>query len=218
MNDKYYWRIDYKIKFLSDFHIGCGVTLIGGNLMGLQLDEDDLPYLPGTQVRGLIRLGGWFLKDWQQSQFEKLFNSNFRSKEQEKSTWSYTRAHLPVNKGSLYRTLIKQGYNPFDHQSHIKVNSNGIAENLFSFQKSGEIQDQCFIGSLFSVEPRTGIDVAFMLACMRAEDRIGHRRTRGYGKVNWKPEKIYKLQEGKNCDVSQDFNWLDILFKEEDKQ
>lgn len=213
MNDKYYWRIDYKIDFLSDFHIGSGVTLIGGNLMGLQLDEDELPYLPGTQVRGLIRLGGWFLKDWQQSQFGKLFESNFKKGKQKDSTWSYARAHLPYSESFYYRQRLGR---PFSQQSHIKINGNGTAENLFSLQKSGEFREKYFIGSIFSIEPRTQADVAFMLACMRAEDRIGHRRTRGYGKVNWNYTKIMKLKNGENKEETQDFeNWQDILFKKE---
>ncbi|MCK4447128.1 MAG: hypothetical protein KAW56_08600 [Candidatus Marinimicrobia bacterium] len=213
MNDKYYWRIDYKIDFLSDFHIGSGVTLIGGNVIGLQLDEDELPYLPGTQVRGLIRLGGYFLKEWQKSRFESLFNSNFKRPKQKETTWSYTRAHLPYLESFYYRQRLGR---PFSQQSHIKINADGTAENLFSIQKSGEFREKYFIGSLFSIEPRTQADVAFMLACMRVEDRIGHRRTRGYGKVNWNYSKILKLVNGNTQDVTQEYdNWQNILFKEE---
>ena len=189
MDDKYYWRIDYKMNFLSDFHIGSGVTLVGGNVMGLQLDEDGLPYMPGTQVRGLIRLGGYLLKEWQESRFKSLFNSNFKQPKQKETTWSYTRAHLPVEESYYYLDWQDK---PFSQQSHIKINSNGIAENLFSLQKSGEFREKWFIGSLLAVEPRTEADVTFMLACMRAEDRVGHRRTRGYGKVNWNYSKILK--------------------------
>jgi len=189
MTEKTYWIIDYKIEFSSDFHIGAGISLLGGNFHGLQVDYRGFPWMPQTEVRGLLRLGGQRLTGWDKS-LEGLYNRNFGIEYNQKGLWSYTSARFPEDEElDVNETL---GW-----QSHIK-SSNGVAENLFTYQKvksgrkekdskqnSDEADAPVWEGRIYSLKPAAIIDVAFLFACMRAEDRIGHRRSRGYGKISW---------------------------------
>ncbi len=203
-----YWIIEYSINILSDFHVGEGVTLEGGNRHGLKLDETGLPYMPDTQVRGLIRLGAEKLKNWQPP-LKSLFDANFGEPGlRHHNIWSYTSARFPFCFGVTgFSDANNLGL--LTNQSHIKINPmDGVAENLFSYQKAGISDDSDYnfskwYGKIYSVEPAEFRDVAFIIAAMRSEDRIGHRRSRGYGKVNWQPVSIKKYTEGKKGDSSQ---------------
>ncbi|MBT6338743.1 MAG: hypothetical protein HOJ48_05540, partial [Desulfobacula sp.] len=94
MPDLYYWTIDYEIEHLSDFHVGDGTILLGGNLHGLRMDENGFPYMPHTQVRGLLKKAALQLAGWQiflGPLIERNFPSN-RKNSQKIPWWSYTRA------------------------------------------------------------------------------------------------------------------------------
>ena len=69
-------------------------------------------------------------------------------------------------------------------------------------------------GRVYSVEPATEIDVAFLLACMRLEDRLGHRRSRGYGKVAWNPQRVRRYLAGSEPEeITRNLpEWLNLLF------
>ncbi len=198
-----YYTIDYQIRFLSDLHVGDGTTLISGNFQGVRKDEFGVPYMPFSQVKGLLRLGGSQLMSWN-SLFLRLFKRNFGKQEDstnmDRVRWSYTSARYPVSKRNEARgaasmptysaeMLFEGGL--IGRQAHIK-SKQGIAENLFAFQKSGGNNEDFrkWEGHIFSINEADEEDVAFLIACMKAEDRIGARRSRGYGKVSWGPIKI----------------------------
>lgn len=219
-----YWMIDYSIRFLSDFHVGAGITLLGGNLHGLRRDKTGFPYLPHTQVRGLLRLGGLKLRDWQHQNLENLddvFNRNFGQADRNgNGLWTYTSARYPEEGIVEYSGSKVSGTRT--EQSHIKLAEGGV-ENLFSYEKAGRIEAKPaegaeskwlqWRGRIYSVEPAEEKDVAFLIACMRAEDRIGRRRTRGYGKVDWKLEKVrwYIPSESKPKKIKEPHDWLKLV-------
>lgn len=190
-----YWIIDYKITFLSDFHAGDGTTLLTGNTHGIRLDDYNQPYLPSTQVRGLIRQSGYTLKESIQPQLATLFERNFpigslgmenQQAPDSPRSWSFTRAE---HKSSI----MQNRFDSWGRQTHVKLNSKDIVENFFAYEKAGSRnmnKELVLEGRIYSVSPATQNDVFFLLACMRLEDRVGHRRTRGYGKVDWRWEKI----------------------------
>jgi hypothetical protein len=218
--DPAYWIIQYKIRFRSDFHVGAGSTVRGGNFHALRLDDDGMPYLPGTQVRGLIRWGAGRLAQWQQS-LRPLLLRNFRNERLELSpsenrltTWSFTRASVPPETKSPGppRWLLEQ--------SHVRLNEDGVAERLFSFQKAGfSAEDLAWTGRIYSTNPAKEVDVAFLLAAMRAEDRVGRRRTRGYGKTEWREGKIWRYESSvEREEIRRSFEeWLDLLCLPGDK-
>ncbi|MCD6293953.1 MAG: hypothetical protein J7M20_03295 [Deltaproteobacteria bacterium] len=194
MTDSCYWILDYSLEFSSDFHVGAGITLLGGNYHGLHLDARGFPCIHHTEIRGLLRLGGQRLLGWDNG-FEDSYRRNFgrapTEKELgEKGLWSYTSARFPGYYSSPYSAEI------MGEQSHIKK-IDGVAENLFSYQKSGRGKNgERWFGRIYSLKTADIEDAAFMFACMRAEDRVGHRRSRGYGKVTWKLEKLRSYSPG----------------------
>lgn len=208
-----YWIIEYQMNLLSDFHAGAGITLLGGNLHGLRLDQDGYPYLPHTQVRGLLRWGGLRLTHWH-TRFTSLFKRNFEARHRNTGIfWSYTRASFPVSVARGRRDFLDVEL--FMEQSHVNL-ERGIVKHLFAYQKAGAVTaDWTLSGRIFSVEPATEVDVAFLIAAMRAEDRIGQRRSRGYGKVNWQPLRVCSYQAGKSpTPVAKNLeNWLEVAFQ-----
>jgi hypothetical protein len=212
--NKSYWTIEYKITFLSDFHVGSGITLMGGNQHGLRLDIDGFPYMPATQVKGLLRLGGIKLKSWQ-PQLKDLFESNFGEiNKRYGNFWSFSPARYPSDTIST-NIVDAMSLGLLNEQSHIYI-KDGIAENLFSCQKAGRLDDFSYWqGKIFSSEPAEEKDAAFLIACMRAEDRMGHRRTRGYGKIDWSISSVSSYVAGEKP-VSLDkslSDWLNIILK-----
>lgn len=181
MSELKYWIIDYSITFCSDFHVGAGITMLGGNHHGLQTDREGLPFLGGTEVRGLIRQGGYKLKSWNKD-LEKYFLNNYGTSGRD-GFWSYTPAR--------FQYVIPADI--LGEQSHIQVEKG----RLFSYQKSGGTgQNHKWQGKIYSVKPIAETNVGFVIASMRVEDRIGHRRTRGYGKVNWQIESVRHYSNG----------------------
>jgi CRISPR/Cas system CSM-associated protein Csm3 (group 7 of RAMP superfamily) len=196
-----YWIIDYSIKLQSDFHAGAGITLITGNTHGLRLDEQNQPYLPSTQIRGLMRQSGFNMAK-NLPDLESIFQLNFPEGATQKKAggpstvlkprgWSYTRAHIT---GSVSRKK------KWERQFHVHINeSTQIVQHLFGYEKAGpDTIDDCLElkGRIYSNTPATKKDAAFLLACMRYDDRIGHRRTRGYGKVMWEWNKVQFFTQG----------------------
>lgn len=212
----YYWIIDYTINICSDYHVGAGITLLGGNLYGLRQDETGFPYLPHTQVRGLLRLGGLKLKGWQPC-LKSTFARNFAQADRAgDGLWSYTSARYPSQaiagySGPKVAEILTE-------QSHIKLTNDSV-ENLFSYEKAGAIKDEWrqWKGRIYSIGPAEEEDVAFLMACMRAEDRIGQRRSRGYGKVDWEVERVcrYRLPEEPPQEIKKD--WLGLIISREVK-
>jgi hypothetical protein len=219
---EFYWTIRYRIEFLSDFHAGDGTVSLGGNLHALRQDEDEMPYLPATQVRGLIRWGAHKLASWQPG-LKPLLNRNFKERgrdalqaiEGRTPSWAYTRAAFPPN--SSVRLNPHPVKSAMVEQSHVQVGEKGVAQRLFSFQKAGLSHlDSRWEGSITSVHPATERDVAFMIAAMRVDDRIGRRRSRGYGKVRWVLRQVQRY-EGRSPldDVPEALDhWLALLFQD----
>ena len=104
MNDKkYYWKIQYEIDFLSDFHVGSGTILLGGNLHGVRRDENGVPYMPRTETKGILRQRGAHSKN--DPSFAPHFRRNFPLPgNSDRIEWSYTRATFPYNRDEILLT------------------------------------------------------------------------------------------------------------------
>jgi hypothetical protein len=208
-----YWIISYSISFQSDFHIGAGITLVSGNLHGLRLDDDGFPFMPDTQVRGLLRFGGFKLKTWQPAICSTIFTNNFGSPGKTSgNSWSFTSARYKFSP-EVAGINSAEDANILIQQSHIQQKNN-ISKNLFSYQKGGPTDGfNKWHGKIYSLEPASERDVAFLVACMRAEDRIGHRRSRGYGKVKWELESVSFYEPGKKPENHSHSlqDWLKLL-------
>ena len=198
--DAYYWIIDYRIDFLSDFHVGSGITLVGGNLFGLELDARGLPLIPHTEIRGLLRLGGRRLEEWcfpLAGYCDRNFGAR-REPDRDPGYWSFTGARFRVAddySSGLARERV------LGAQSHVRLSADEVVENLFACQKAGAGGvGEGWCGRIYSRRPLPEREVAFLAACMRAEDRVGHRRSRGYGRVDWRIKKLHCYLPGGKLD------------------
>ena len=185
---------------------------MGGNQHGLRIGDDGFPCMPATQVRGLLRLGGIKLKSWQ-PQLKDLFEINFGERNKTYgNTWSFSPARYPTDAISI-SIVDAMSLGLLTEQSHIYI-KDGIADNLFSCQKAGKSDDFSYWkGKIFSIEPAEEKDAAFLVACMRTEDRMGHRRSRGYGKISWNINNVCSYKAGEKP-VSLDkslSDWLNII-------
>ncbi len=187
-----YWELKFKIRLLTDAHVGAGIRLFGGNVHGVRRDSDGFPYVPDTQVRGLVRLGGERLCECNPRLQDYLTTNLGARSGNAAGKWSFTAARYPQEIRKIYglspylRNFSEDGILP--EQAHVNV----AEARLFQYQKLGAIEDKNRVlsGAVFSSEPATENDVAFIIACMRFEDRIGHRRTRGYGRICWNVESV----------------------------
>jgi len=220
MTEARYWTLDYEMRLQSDFHVGAGATLFGGNVHGLRLDVNGFPSVGDTEIRGLLRQGGWKLQQWRhglKDLFLRNFGENVRNR-QRQVFWSFSSARFDP---MLYDNAVTAGI--LGKQSHARIGSTGTAENLFANQKAGPSADGQFAGlqgRIYSVTPAEARDIAFMIACMRVEDRFGHRRSRGYGKMCWRPLKVRSFLPGKTQDEDNRElkGWLDLALPPEENK
>lgn len=188
MSEKY-WIIDYDLEFLSDFHVGAGINLLGGNRQGLRLDEAGFPIIPHTEIRGLLRFSGYRLKEWQGS-LENCYRRNFGVGGGESGNWSYTSARFQKT------SISPESHGILSQHTHICGAGSG-EKRLFTHQKAGAGEERAkWQGRLYSTVKASERDVEFMLAAMRVEDRLGLGRSRGYGKVAWVLKKIRSFAPG----------------------
>lgn len=215
MGKTYYWIISYRIELLSDIHAGAGVTLLGANIHGIRKDEQRFPFLPHTEVRGLLRLSAQRLASWSRG-LKSRPEKNFRPGGMEMSgLWSYTSARY--KRDLLYGLDDPAPANILGLQSHIKRIDAGDPR-LFSYEKAGGQGEEwrSLWGWIFSIEPSEEEDAALLIASMRAEDRIGHRRSRGYGHVSWDLERVQRYQAGgetEDCTKSIE-QWVRLLLED----
>lgn len=197
-----YYRIKFRLALLTDAHIGDGTRKFGGNVHGVRVDELGLPYLPDTQVSGLVRLAARRMSESVHA-LQSFYGANFGKPNATRRRWVFTGARYPsclVDK-LIIQGLVRRGDELLEEegiltvQTHIQVDDNAGAR-LFAFQKIGGRDDQYrqFCGAAYSAERVTLDDVSYLVAAMRFDDRIGHRRTRGYGKVKWEIESIERQE------------------------
>ena len=230
-----YWEIDYEIELLSDFHTGDGTMLAGGNVHALRRDVDGFPFIFRDEVRGLLRAAA--IDTLKKSEVikdrEVLFNKCFGNKEEDsnkqgkKSLWNISSARYLHEIRSRFQNLPawpdleERGF--VVSQSHIKMGSDNVVERLFTIQKAGgrEAAHRRLEGVIYSRKTATLRDAAFMVAALRAGDRVGLRKDRGYGKVRFSVKSVrsYFKPDSAQTDNRGLDDWIDVLLtKQEDSK
>lgn len=219
------WRITFEILLLSDAHVGAGINLLGGNLQGLRRDDDGFPYVPDRQVRGLLRQAGYVLRQSAclkdgPDLFKKAFGAGPKEEKANRNQggWSCTGARYPWKKRQEAPAYRRAALHPsyfeehgiLARQAHVDVEH----ARFFGYQKMGgrEADMRVLEGRLFSHELLTERDVAFLIACMKMDDRIGQRRSRGYGYCTWNPIRVDCDQKGQwQEDARSPEKWVNLL-------
>jgi CRISPR/Cas system CSM-associated protein Csm3 (group 7 of RAMP superfamily) len=125
--------INYKLTFLSDWHVGSGLS--GGAEADAILlkDKNDLPYLPGKTIKGLVRDAIADMKDAGQleTELESIFGSE---------------GNHEIRVASFSNVEIKDEYE--------EIVSNNLSDYLYRIIASTKIEENGIAsqGSLRSIE------------------------------------------------------------------
>ena len=96
-------KLEYQIELLSDWHVGSGLdSTTNVNALVLK-DENDLPYLPGKTIKGLMKDAFWDLYEVGQCELEIIYEI-FGKNEQDRSSGEgrafFSNAGLPQTEKS----------------------------------------------------------------------------------------------------------------------
>ena len=174
--------IDYTIEFFSYWHCGSGLAA-GADVDALAIkDEDDLPYVPGRTVKGLLHDAAVTL-----SGLGALKNENFiadvfgKSGDEEghgqRSLASFGNASItgPVRKSILERKLVGGLYASV---ASTAIDDDGIAKD-HTLRKIQVIVPCAVRGKIFGVPDTYEDDLRL---CMAMVKRMGTGRSRGLGR------------------------------------
>ena len=126
-------KIKYTITFLSDWHAGSGLGS-GADADAVVLkDKDNLPYLPGKTIKGLLKDSLTDIMEVQPNLFDKksikkLFGMYVVSeKKSEKGTLFFSNAELSkAEKQSISKNMSAYLYR---NMASTSIGDNGVAEN-----------------------------------------------------------------------------------------
>jgi CRISPR/Cas system CSM-associated protein Csm3 (group 7 of RAMP superfamily) len=178
-------RINYTITFLSDWHAGSGLSSGADADSVVIKDKNNLPYLPGKTIKGLLKdvfedfkevqpslLKNGFIKEYfgeydkeqKESSQGQLFLSNAELNKKEKSEISKDMSNL------LYRNIAST-----------KIGKNGVAEkgSLRTMQVCVPVVLEGYIDGVLETDVEK-FDKA--LKCIR---HLGANRNRGLGRCKF---------------------------------
>ncbi len=127
-------EIKYKLTFLSDWHVGSGLTG-GAEADAIVLkDKNNLPYIPGKTIKGLVRDAIADMKDAEQIDFElaTIFGSE---------------GNHEIKVSNFSNVVLKES-------EYEEIKSNDLSEHLYRIIASTKIEENGIAkeGSLRSME------------------------------------------------------------------
>jgi len=172
--------IKYKILFLSDWHCGSGLSA-GADLDILVIkDGDQLPFVPGKTMKGLIRESVEEIQSFAGTEFDliKIFGSKCNSEGiSEQGVCFFTNADLEEETRT---TIIDKNLQSFMYRSisQTSINDEGTAEKN-SLRKM-EVVVPCELrGEILNV-PEESVEI--MKNGLKFIKRLGQNRNRGLGR------------------------------------
>lgn len=178
-------KINYIITFLSDWHAGSGLSSGADADSVVIKDKNNLPYLPGKTIKGLLKdifedfkevqptlvnddfiktYFGNYINNQKESQQGKLFFSNAELNNKEKSEISKDMSNL------LYRNIVST-----------KIGENGVAENssLRTMQVCVPVLLEAYIDGVLET------DVEKFKKALKCIRHLGANRNRGFGRCKF---------------------------------
>lgn len=123
-------EIKYKITFLSDWHIGSGLAG-GAEADAIVLkDKDNLPYIPGKTIKGLLKEAFFDMNDVKFGQYKDCISKLFGKDEgNDLPTVHFSNAEID---GSTKQGIIQEKLSDYLYRNiaSTAINQNGVAENL----------------------------------------------------------------------------------------
>jgi len=115
-------KITYEVKFLDYWHIGSGVS--GGALYDMIIlkDKNNMPYIPGKTLKGLVR------ENIEKLYGEEIMKEQLGSKGDKLSKFYFSNAYMDENEYNEIVSNSLQNY-LYDTLTFTKINKQGVAEN-----------------------------------------------------------------------------------------
>lgn len=192
--------LHYSITFFSYWHTGSGLTS-GADLDALVIkDQNNLPYIPGKTLKGLLKGAALDLLELKNRKpeddpFIKEFFGYFDEKSMEESTIHtrgsafFTNAHLD---SSLRKILTDQNESlkPYLYRSMAStaIDENGVAQKG-SLRRIEVTVPLTLHAAIYNVNKEDALKIE---QCMNWIKRMGLNRTRGLGRCKFE---IVKMEE-----------------------
>lgn len=182
----------YIIKLLSDWHIGSGLSAGAISNAEVLKDKNDLPYIPGKTIKGLLKDALYEMPENQANR--KLINELFgyeiekASTEKHNGILSFSNAQLlkaeqkEISENNLSNVLYR-------YITQTKINENGVADNnslrtmevCMPIELEGEIM--CYKEG---VERNLNDDEKeLIIKALKWTRRLGVNRNRGLGRCQF---------------------------------
>jgi len=193
-------EIKYKIKFLSDWHIGSGSGIPGVIDNGVLKDKNNIPIITGKTIKGLVRdsledllalkkdidkniIGDIFGKEGRETGNAIFYNPKL-----------FVEEDLSLMDDSNYKYFI-ENYNKRDNLRNVRThtaidNIKGIAKETSLF--SEEVSDSSF--EFFGKIEAEDSSAKFIVSALRFITKIGGKRRRGLGYCNIEILEIEKYE------------------------
>jgi|SRR5699024_6759500 len=187
--------MDYKIKFLSDWHVGSGLSAGAESDAEVLKDDNDLPYIPGKTIKGLLKNALVEMPNVDKNTFQTIFGYEERDKEEEKVIQTHEGkaffSNATLGKNEREEITPKMADFLYRNVSSTKINDQGVAEN-----KSLRTMEVCMPvilrGSIEGLESDGEIQV--VQNALKWVRHLGVNRNRGLGRCKFivEPQKEIK--------------------------
>ncbi len=177
-------NIKYKIEFFDDWHTGSGLTS-GADIDALVIkDKNNLPFIPGKTMKGLIKEAVDAIMQFQKPENTKSYLSTFgaksdKEKENQMSESFFTNAVLSEE---LSCSIVSNKLQEFLFRdiSSTAINENGIAKE-HSLRRTETTIPCTLYGEIKNVPDEFSEIIGDGLKLIK---RLGKGRNRGLGRCN----------------------------------
>lgn len=174
-------NIKYKVEFFSNWHCGSGLAAGADVDLLVVKDSDNLPFIPGKTVKGLVREACELLMQFTDGNVYETFLKCFGYFDNKDShtagTVFFTNAELDAKDRDL---IVKHGLSRhlYTQVASTAIDSNGIAENM-SLRKMEVVIPCTLVGEIKNVD-----ECLMDIVCnaLKMIKHIGVNRSRGLGR------------------------------------
>lgn len=175
-------KIKYKIKMLSDWHVGSGLDA-GADADALVLkNQDGLPYIPGKTLKGLLKDALLDMKDVEQCDEEalnRIFGYEAKARSHKGSAF-FANAELPKQER---KEITSNGLAPFLYRNiaSTRIGQKGIAKkgSLRTMEVTQPVELESYIADI------EANDVEMLEKAFKWLRRLGVNRNRGLGRCQF---------------------------------
>lgn len=177
-------KIQYEIKFLSEWHIGSGLGAGAASDAVVLVDKNQMPFVPGKTIKGLLRDAMCEINEVQQEKISKddilrIFGQEKELKENEELKNGNAHFSNATIEKDEYNVIVQKKLQEYivKNIASTAINEYGVAE-----EKSLRSREVCIPMTLFGsidIEAADEVKVKMALQWVRA---MGVNRNRGLGR------------------------------------